>query len=232
MIFNCVLLKYQGTEETVEVPEGVEKIAAYAFKENKSLKAITLPDTVTEIGDNAFSHSGLTHMEIKNSVVSIGSEVFSCCKELETVSLPEAITTIPEALFFHCEKLKEIIIPAEVTVIDKVAFCGCTAMKRISLPEKLTTVSRDAFSKCSQLTDVSFPGDDAQWNRIAIDSGNEALTKARMKDADSPKSSPIENEAAFPSKEPISSPNKEKTREPKAETSIFEKIKRLFRQRS
>ncbi len=88
---------------TIELPERLVKLGAFAFAGNAELTSIVLPEGVTEIGKQAFDG----------------------CTSLTSVSLPSTLLTIGEKAFFGCEQLGEIFIPAKVASIGTDAFAGC-----------------------------------------------------------------------------------------------------------
>ena len=105
----------------------VTKIGSSAFYQNDGdpchLTSITLPNTVTEIGEDAFDQCiNLTTVKFSENLVTIGSGAFGGCKKLTNVVLPEALTTIADAAFQSCEAMVSITIPASVTSIGASAF--------------------------------------------------------------------------------------------------------------
>ncbi len=87
----------------------------------------TIPDSVTSIGDQAFSWcSILTSMTIPNSVTSIGDNAFSGCIGLTSITIPDSVTKIGQSAFSWCDSLASITIPESVTKIGGSAFGNCT----------------------------------------------------------------------------------------------------------
>ena len=84
----------------------------------------TIPNSVTSIGDYAFSGcSCLTSITIPNSVTSIGSSAFSGCKNLSTVKIGNGIETIGSKAFAQCPEIKEVYCYAkEVPTISSDTF--------------------------------------------------------------------------------------------------------------
>lgn len=77
-----------------------------AFEYCESLTSVTIPNSVTTIGDCAFiSCSGLTSIEIPNSVTTIGIQAFSGCKKLTSVTIPNSVMTIGDNAFEECTSL-------------------------------------------------------------------------------------------------------------------------------
>ena len=106
---RTVLLSYPGGngETEYEVPDGVEKIGAYAFFNRRTLERVSLPGSLTEIGTGAFRSSGLTELVVPESVRMIGSGAFEDCGLLESVSIP-AGAAVGEGAFRNCENLKTV----------------------------------------------------------------------------------------------------------------------------
>ncbi len=104
------------------VPEGTLSIDEYAFENNSRVREITLPSTMTEIAPHTFLTSALETVTLPESITTIGESAFSYCYRLKTVHLSEGLTTIGESAFDNCGKMTEVAIPASVTSIGKDAF--------------------------------------------------------------------------------------------------------------
>jgi hypothetical protein len=101
-----------------------------------NLASITIPDSVTSIGEAAFQGcTSLTSITIPNSVASIGKEAFFNCTSLANVTIPNSVTYIGEKAFYDCIGLTSITIPNSVTRILKNAFRGCTRTRQVTVTE-------------------------------------------------------------------------------------------------
>ena len=135
----------------------VTSIGNSAFEDCNGLKSVTIPNSVTSIGDYAFKRSGLTSVTIPNSVTSIGGGSFDNCSSLTSVIIPNSVTSIGEAAFELCNGLTSVTIPNSVTSIRRATFCKCRGLKSVTIPNSVTSIGEYAFSDCSGLTSVTIP---------------------------------------------------------------------------
>ncbi len=131
-----VLYKYKGTmplNTSIQVTDGTVGIADGAFyaSEGLSLTSIQLPNTLVNIGTEAFYWChGLTSLIVPEGVESIGYRAFSETN-ITTVTIPSTLKMISSNAFYNCQYLTSITIPSAVTYIDQSAFSGCTALQSI-----------------------------------------------------------------------------------------------------
>ena len=81
-----------------------------------------IPNTVAEIGAQAFFTSHIKNVIIPSSVKKIGNESFFACSNLEEVNIPEGLEQIGWSAFYRCHKIKTIVVPSSVTFIGGGAF--------------------------------------------------------------------------------------------------------------
>ena len=155
----------------VTLPKSLTGIGEKTFYKCTSLISITIPDGVTAIGDRACSGcTSLASVTIPASVTSIGDGAFEDCSGLTSVTIPEGVATIGIGAFKECCNLVNVTIPDSVTAIGKYAFMYCGSLTSITLPEGLTAINDWVFSGCHSLTSMTIPdsvisiGDSAFWN--------------------------------------------------------------------
>ena len=101
--------------------------------------------------------TGLTDIEIPDTVTTIGYQAFYKAANLASVSIPDSVTTINNEAFEYCTKLTSVEIPDSVTYIGGEAFNGCTKLASVKLPANLKTLKFDVFKNCSSLTEITIP---------------------------------------------------------------------------
>lgn len=103
-IIGDVLYKDLGCEGDITIPNGVKKIADFAFTQNKKITSVAIPDGVTEIGAYAFGEcAGLVSVTIPDSVTTIGYEAFYYCLNLKSANIPQNLVYIGEWAFGYCD---------------------------------------------------------------------------------------------------------------------------------
>lgn len=88
------------------------------------------------------------------------------------------LVSIGERAFENGFGITEVTVPSGVTAIGDFAFASCTDLAVINLPGSLSSVGRYAFYYCTALADVYYGAGEAQWNAVAIGTGNSCLTDA------------------------------------------------------
>ena len=142
---------------TVIIPDSITSIGDYAFSGCSSLMNITIPDSVTSIGDRAFYNcSSLTSATIGDGVTSIGGSAFSDCSSLTSITIPNSVTSIGESAFYNCSNLTSATIGDGVTSIVYAAFAHCSNLTSIVIPDSVTTIGEDAFYGCP-ITKATIP---------------------------------------------------------------------------
>lgn len=153
----------------INIKDGCLGIAYGAFSTcGYFISSITIPSSVTSIGDYAFSHcSDLTSITIPDSVTSIGSNAFSNCNGLTSITVEQGnskyhsagnciIETASKTLVVGC---KNSVIPDDgsVTSIGSYAFYGCSGLTNINILDSIISIGKEAFAGCSGLTSINIP---------------------------------------------------------------------------
>src|SRR5574344_2155536 len=116
------------------------------------INSVIIPDTVTAL-PAAFAYNQLTSVTIPNSVTSIGEYAFAS-NQLTSVTIPNSITSISNFAFFH-NQLTSVVIPNSVTSIGNFAFYD-NKLTSVTIPNSVTSIGESAFES-NQLTSVTIP---------------------------------------------------------------------------
>lgn len=147
---------------TVSLPASLTEIGDNAFKGLDKLTTVTIaePSNLKTIGASAFDFdNSLTTINIPGSVTTIGSGAFKDCRalELDAATLPSGLTAINDSIFANCWKMTgSLTIPDGVTSIGDNAFDNCRALESVTIPASVRSIGSDAFYGCV-LTSVTIP---------------------------------------------------------------------------
>ena len=141
------------TEITVE--EGVTSIAAYAFSGDTKpdfttpvITSVSLPETLTAIGDGAFLRTPIQKITIPANVETIGKYPFQDCFRLEQITFLNDLETVRSDFFVGCDFLWGVQLPETVTVIEDSAFADSVCdMIEVNLPSHLEYIGANAFAR-------------------------------------------------------------------------------------
>ncbi len=117
-----------------------------------SLKTV-IPEGVTRIGNDAFwGRWFLEHINIPNSVKEIGANAFAFCF-LKEMTLPSGIETIEGGAFWSTD-LPNIILPGSLKTIGDGAFRNCTELTSVVIPDGLEEIPNECFKECTKLESI------------------------------------------------------------------------------
>ena len=119
---------------TVVMEEGVQSIGHAAFSRDFRLVEATIPDSVTDIGSEAFLEcSALTTVHLGSGVTYVGDSAFSACSSLSgSIELP-SVTKISQDAFNSCKKITSLHIGSGCARIDYRAFYGCSGLTSVTV---------------------------------------------------------------------------------------------------
>ena len=103
---------------------------------------------VTSIGGHAFWHASLTSITIPNSVTNIGNYAFYYCQSMISCIVPDKIKSIGQYTFAGCSKLQSITFSDSLTYIGNWSFDKCTSLQKITIGNGLETIDSYAFDGC------------------------------------------------------------------------------------
>lgn len=168
--------------EEIEIPEGLTAILAGTFKSCQALKKVSLPGSITKIGESAFAGCELLEeVQIPEGVTQIGKNAFMGCKALKTLRFPACLKVIPEGVCGDCAALERVIISDGIESIERSAFFGCAALKQLSLPKSVQKIEDYAFGKCVELEMLDIENPDGNIKLNAFEDCPKLIDKSGMK---------------------------------------------------
>jgi uncharacterized repeat protein (TIGR02543 family) len=148
-----------------------EQVISTCNWRGSSIQSLTLNHVYT-IGGSVFgNHISLTTVTIGNSVTSIGTNAFSNCSDLTSVYISDLAAWCnisfsnyysnplhyADHLYLNNNEITDLVIPNSVTSIKNYAFHGCDGLTSVTIPNSVTSIGHYAFYSCSGLTSVTIP---------------------------------------------------------------------------
>lgn len=113
---------------------------------------VILPNTITEIGDRAFSDCNeLSAIEIPSSVNKIGAYAFYGCKTLKNVIIPGSVETIGNGAFYSCSALANVTLENGIRNIGGSVFQGCSSLTKVVIPNSVRSMGSGVFENCANI---------------------------------------------------------------------------------
>lgn len=141
---------------SITLPSRLKCITSNAFRGCKQLEEIHIPETVVTIGYNAFEGSGLKEVRLPNTLKELGDEAFMNCNKLKCVTITGKNVVIGKNAFSGCKKLETLKLPDNLKSIGNKAFYDCDVLKKVRIPASVKDIGTDAFGNCDRLSDVTF----------------------------------------------------------------------------
>lgn len=158
-----------------DLPDGLTSIGRYAFAGCTALTAVTVPDGATSVGEGAFRYSGLTALDLPDSVLEIGGGIVLdtplfytqntasglyidnhlICGSSANGTVESGTVSIADRAFYEKTALTDISLPTSLKHIGEWAFYDCSKLTDVTIPDSVETLGDFAFAFCSGLTKVN-----------------------------------------------------------------------------
>ena len=147
----------------------VSGISVCAFMECTNLTSVTMPETITSVGQGAFqSCTQLTNINLSSGLREIGQHAFNHCRQIALIVLPKGITNIADFVFSNCVGLENVVIPNSVVSIGSHSFYNCAKLRHITIPSTISDIGYCAFMACTSLETIEFEGNTPVVNGSAF----------------------------------------------------------------
>lgn len=155
--FDCLFVTNEIT--SVVIPDTVTSIGEKAFSYCGEMTAVEIPDSVTYIGKRAFEYcEALNSVDIPGSVKTIDNHAFYYSSGLESLTLGYGIETIGSETFYCCKQLQAVTLPGSLKSVGKHAFTSCENMQTLVIEDGVEYIGFEAFYRCDSLKALSLPG--------------------------------------------------------------------------
>ena len=183
------------TIEEIELPEGIEEIAAGAFSGAEALTKLNIPQSVKAIPNSIIYNSGIYNndanytnkclyingclletksdisgtVQVKEGTRLISGSAFAGRNSITSIRFPIALRYIGQNAFNSCTNLTEISIPEGVKEINRSTFVNCAKLENVKLPMSLEKIDNYAFSDCFNLQRIVIPANVQAIGKSAFD---------------------------------------------------------------
>ncbi len=207
-VIGDVYAGYKGDDADVSIPAGVKKVGNRAFYKNANIRSVTLPTSVSDIGEFAFARSALSDISIPNGTKNIDYAAFYMCPNLASVNIPQSVSSVGLGAFGGTPFLenwktsddpfdylvvgdgvllaykghdKRIMIPQNIKHIGPSVFAKNNSIESVSIPATVQDIGEEAFADCSNLKELMMSEGIRQIDDRAF--ANSALTAVSIPDS-------------------------------------------------
>lgn len=149
--------------------KGTTQIAKGMFANNESIEQISIPDTVTLIGDQTFLNcTSLSDVRLSQNLITVGQEAFMGCTSIPKIKIPDSVTTIKGAAFLACSDLSDVTLSRNLISLGGYAFGDCDSLESIEIPKSVKDTTSEyygqyiydyqwgVFIACDNLKNITF----------------------------------------------------------------------------
>lgn len=185
---TAVITGGTGSGSVLNIPSQIDgltvtEIGEQAFSGLGSLSTVILPDSITKIGDLAFTVCPNLETFIVDSgnqnFSSVGGSLFSGSQLVvyaggSSAVLPDNVRSIRKGAFRGKSRLTSVSLPDTLLEIGDSAFSGCTSLTEIDIPDSVNYIGKSCFLSCTALekatlgTDVIEIPDDCFYSCISL----------------------------------------------------------------
>ena len=160
--YNNIHVVIPETVQYNDITYTVTEIENQAFQHSSDMLGVTIPNTVTTIGEYAFENAGNNKAEfvvnIGSGVVTIKTNAFHNCQKLKYIRIPSSCSSIEAKAFEDCQSLVEMHIPNPNCKLGAYAFAKCRNLQAVTLPNNITSIPEGLLMNCDyHLIEIIIP---------------------------------------------------------------------------
>ena len=170
-----VLIRYQGTDTDVIIPDSVRRIASRAFTSSK-MRSVVIPESVYAVDAYAFAECvGLEKITLNEGLVTVGDGAFRGCKAMKELKTPSTLSYLGQAAFCGDSSLQSASVRGSDLTLSYNAFKDCTALNYTLLSDGVSALYDNAFDGCTALEGVSVSPDTENISSSALSGCEKAV---------------------------------------------------------
>ncbi len=152
-----ILVKYNGSDSEVIVPDDIRQIVGGAFYGNSNIESLAFGENLTYIGMRAFVNcSSLKNVSLPESLLVLEKEAFAKCSSLINIVVPSSVKLMGEGVFYRCTSLDFAKINADVD-LPASTFESCSALRAVAFSHNPAYLGDSSFKNCSSLENLALP---------------------------------------------------------------------------
>ncbi|MDR1642998.1 MAG: leucine-rich repeat protein [Clostridiales bacterium] len=153
----------------VTFEQGTINIPSYVLYQARSVKSISIPESVASIDDHAFNYCiALDNVELPDSIIEIKNLAFYGCESLKNIKLPAKVEKLGGNII-QGTSISSITIPKTVTTVNSYAFSGTDYLIQATFEDGIVKIPANALSNAKSLTSVTIPSSVKEIGNSAFD---------------------------------------------------------------
>lgn len=173
--YNCWRLKkvklgnIEPVDNQLVISAAIESVGEGAFGGCKQLKSVDMSASSLQSLPRKlfFDCAYLEQVSLPQSLTQMGDSVFACTR-LASINVPSGVTQIPEGCFAGCSNLSQVRLSPQTVSVGDYAFTSCS-FASLSLPAAVQNLGEGCIRNCAELTDFQFPEEMTEVSRAFFD---------------------------------------------------------------